>query len=458
MEPLESRRLFAAQATVDVGQLVFNDPVGGAASAARTVTLRNTGTSSLSIPAGGISISGSSAGQFRLLTGGPSTVAPGGTLKVNVAFAPTLLGPEGATLAIHSNAANAPVLNVTLRGLGTKGLQGANEPSLQWILDTYQIPVRVGDSNPAESTLDLPAKTPNDEVVAQMFRKAGSGAVTLTPIAVFSNTASPGMIAGRYTVSASGTVTKAQLFTTPSADVQTLNPRVQGSTTFDPGTGTFGLYTTWPAQGNRTIYSEDFRNTYISPASHRRLFRSYPLKTAAGAVVPNAYVIGNEEALNNDLQDGVFIIRNVVPLAAGQSSPASPPPTSPPPVAGTVYQAESAVLSGAIRSSADGGFTGSGYADYTNASGDYVRWSVTNQTAGTRTISVRYANGGTTDRPLELRVNGVVVQSRVSFASTGSWTTWRTVSLTVNLNSGVNTVQFTAIGASGANLDSLTLV
>ena len=66
-------------------------------------------------------------------------------------------------------------------------------------------------------------------------------------------------------------------------------------------------------RGNRTVYSEDFRNTFITPVSAQRMFRTYPLKDAAGNVVSNAYVIGNEEAFNNDLQDAVYIIRNVRP-------------------------------------------------------------------------------------------------------------------------------------------------
>lgn len=430
---------------------MFNDPANGAASSARSVVVRNTGDQTLTIRS--LALGGASPGQFRLLAS-PASVAPGGSLSIPVSFAPTTIGPKGATLIISSNASNLPAQTITLRGLGTRGLQGANEPSLQWILDTYQIPVKVGDSNAAEATLDLPARTPNDEIAAQMFRKAGSGVVSLTPIAIFSNASNPGAIAGYYRTNAAGAVSRTQLYTVPSADVQTLNPRVQGTSSFDPGADAFGLYTTWPAQAYRTVYTEDFRNTFISPASKRRMFRAYPLKTATGSIVPNAYVIGNEEAFNNDLQDGVFIIRNVVPLAVGEPSAGA----SPPPVPGTtLYQAESAILSGAARSSANAGFSGTGYADFVNASNDSVRWSARSSTAATRTLTFRYANGGSSDRPLELRVNGVVVRSRLSFAATGSWSTWRTVSLTVSLVAGSNNIQLTAIGASGANIDWLSV-
>ena len=90
---------------------------------------------------------------------------------------------------------------------------------------------------------------------------------------------------------------------------------------------------------------------------------------------PNAYVVGNEEAFNNDLQDAVFIVRNVVPVAVGQASA---------PVAGaTVYQAESATLVGATKQSGNGGYTGTGYADFTNNAGDSAKWSFSRSKAGT---------------------------------------------------------------------------
>lgn len=82
-------------------------------------------------------------------------------------------------------------------------MQGANEPSLQWIFDTYQITSRTGDSNPAESTLDA-VPLANDEVVAPMFSKAGPGAVSIVPIAAFTGDASPALTLGYYTKSGSG--------------------------------------------------------------------------------------------------------------------------------------------------------------------------------------------------------------------------------------------------------------
>jgi len=103
------------------------------------------------------------------------------------------------------------------------------------------------------------------------------------------------------------------------------------------------------------------------------------------------------------------------------------------------------------------GYTGTGFADYVNASGDFVEWTVNVPSAGNYTLEFRYANGGGSARPLELKGNGVAAATRVSFAPTGDWATWRTVSATAALAAGANRIRLTAVGSSGPNIDSLTV-
>jgi hypothetical protein len=123
----------------------------------------------------------------------------------------------------------------------------------------------------------------------------------------------------------------------------------------------------------------------------------------------------------------------------------------------TVYQAENAVLSGAVFANNQTGYTGTGFVDYINLSNDYIEWTVSVPTAGTYTLDFRYGNGGTTNRPLELRVNGAVANGSLAFAPTGAWTTWTLSSAPVSLAAGTNKIRLTATGASGANIDSLTV-
>jgi uncharacterized delta-60 repeat protein len=145
--------------------------------------------------------------------------------------------------------------------------------------------------------------------------------------------------------------------------------------------------------------------------------------------------------------------------AAGQSGPnldALALRPSQAPAAGD-YQAEAARRSGPVAASGVPGHTGSGFVDYQHASGDWVEFTVEAPQAGPYVLSFRYANGGASDRPLELRVNGAVTASPVGFTPTGSWSNWGLSAEVATLAAGANRIRLTAIGSSGPNLDALTV-
>jgi hypothetical protein len=73
------------------------------------------------------------------------------------------------------------------------------------------------------------------------------------------------------------------------------------------------MYSQWPTFPGRTVYSENALNTWDAGKQKHVVF---PLVDSLGAPVPNAYVVGIEEAANNDFQDLVYIIRNVAPVSA----------------------------------------------------------------------------------------------------------------------------------------------
>lgn len=151
-------------------------------------------------------------------------------------------------------------------------------------------------------------------------------------------------------------------------------------------------------------------------------------------------------------------VNRVRVVATGQSGPNLDSLTvravEPPAV---IYQAESATLSGPLALSNHAGFTGTGFADYQHASGDFIEFVVEAPAAGRYVLDFRYANGGFTDRPKELKVNGAAVPGGVSFAPTGSWSTWSVERAAVSLPAGASRVRLTATGRSGPNLDSLTV-
>ncbi|RCG31107.1 hypothetical protein DQ384_10105 [Sphaerisporangium album] len=126
--------------------------------------------------------------------------------------------------------------------------------------------------------------------------------------------------------------------------------------------------------------------------------------------------------------------------------------------ASTVYQAENAALSQAAVATNHTGFTGTGFVDYTNVTGGSIEWTVNAATAGSTTLTIRYANGTTVDRPMDIAVNGAVVSAGRSFPATANWDTWADSTLTATLNAGVNTVRATATTANGGpNVDKLTV-
>jgi endoglucanase len=124
----------------------------------------------------------------------------------------------------------------------------------------------------------------------------------------------------------------------------------------------------------------------------------------------------------------------------------------------TEYQAESATITQGVVEANHTGFTGTGFVNYDNVVGSAVQFAVTPQAAGPATLTFRYANGTTIDRPMSVAVNGTIVEPGLSFPGTGAWTTWQTRTIGVSLNSGANTVRATATTANGGpNLDRIEL-
>ncbi|MGQ4333092.1 carbohydrate-binding protein, partial [Streptomyces hayashii] len=124
--------------------------------------------------------------------------------------------------------------------------------------------------------------------------------------------------------------------------------------------------------------------------------------------------------------------------------------SGPPAQAATArYEAEAspAVCTGTIDSDWTG-YSGSGFCNGANSTGGYAQFTVNAATAGTATLSVRFANGAAAARPASLVVNGAAVQTP-SFEATGAWSTWVTKTLTVALNAGANTIRLTPTTAAG---------
>src|SRR5574344_1769405 len=130
----------------------------------------------------------------------------------------------------------------------------------------------------------------------------------------------------------------------------------------------------------------------------------------------------------------------------------------------TVVDVPSAVLSSvnaAFPASGDGfyeekntGWIDSGYFNLTNSIGSSGLWNLNaTKAASGATLVIRFANGGTAARDMNLEFNGSTVGS-VSFAATGAWTTWDSLCVKVDLVAGKNTLLLQSLSSDGGpNLD-----
>lgn len=122
-----------------------------------------------------------------------------------------------------------------------------------------------------------------------------------------------------------------------------------------------------------------------------------------------------------------------------------------------VYQAENVDHPGISTESSNAGFSGRGYLAGWNTDGTAATFHVNVATAGTHTLTLRYAAAaGTATRVV--RANGST-GTTVTFPATSTWSTWTEITVPVDLAVGSNTVVVADTASTGnfLNLDSATL-
>jgi hypothetical protein len=101
------------------------------------------------------------------------------------------------------------------------------------------------------------------------------------------------------------------------------------------------------------------------------------------------------------------------------------------------------------------GYTGTGFANTTNATAMGVDWRISTPSSGAYTLAWRHANGSTA-RTGKLIVGGTTLVSSISFPATGAWTTWATVSVSVTLAAGTLDIRLESTTSGGlSNIDYL---
>ena len=100
------------------------------------------------------------------------------------------------------------------------------------------------------------------------------------------------------------------------------------------------------------------------------------------------------------------------------------------------------------------GFVGEGYANVDNETGSYVTYGVTAAKAGKYTLYISFANGGSSARGFSVTAGDKTLLDGGSMESTSAWTTWKTQSVEIELDTGYSELQFTSTGSEGmANID-----
>lgn len=103
--------------------LTFPSTKVGSTTAAKVVTLKNTGKGVLNIKSGGITITGTDKSSFTKTTTCGATVAAGASCTISVKFKPAATGALKATLDVADNAAGSPQ-SVSLAGTGASAADG----------------------------------------------------------------------------------------------------------------------------------------------------------------------------------------------------------------------------------------------------------------------------------------------------------------------------------------------
>ncbi len=129
---------------------------------------------------------------------------------------------------------------------------------------------------------------------------------------------------------------------------------------------------------------------------------------------------------------------------------------------GDICEAETGTLAGgAVVATNHAGYTGSGFVAGFTGPGGSVTQEFSVPTAGTYTVSLRYAAGSggpNQTRSATVSSNGTV-QGQIQLPLTADWDTWGNATIPVQLNAGLNTitVSYLPTDLGWFNLDSFSL-
>ena len=112
---------------------------------------------------------------------------------------------------------------------------------------------------------------------------------------------------------------------------------------------------------------------------------------------------------------------------------------------------------GTIFEDKNSGFNGDGYVNFPSSGGYLDYGGVNGGAGGDAFVDIRFANGSSGARTGNMIVNGV--SQSVTFNSTSAWNNWQTITVAINLKSGIsNSIRFESIGEDLANIDEIKVL
>ena len=122
------------------------------------------------------------------------------------------------------------------------------------------------------------------------------------------------------------------------------------------------------------------------------------------------------------------------------------------------YAAVNGEFTDAYVENTNAGYTEEAYLNLFNELGTSATWNISASSGGVYALTVRYANGGTSDRTVAVTVSGQVVYWTLEGKTTGAWTTWNEETIYIPLSAGMNSLTFTSMTADGAsNIDYISI-
>jgi alpha-glucosidase (family GH31 glycosyl hydrolase) len=121
------------------------------------------------------------------------------------------------------------------------------------------------------------------------------------------------------------------------------------------------------------------------------------------------------------------------------------------------YEAEFANLASVTTNNNHSGYTGTGFVDGFETSGDNITFDVQAEATGSYKLKIKYSSaGGNAKR--SVYVNNTKITS-LTLSQTANWDTWGIGEVTVNLQKGINTIkmQFDSTDSLGINVDNISI-